>query len=222
MVRSLMSLKILYTTLKTLGQGVISGLPPASESRDPFELFEEWFDLAGGSRILLPEAMTLATASQDGKPSARMVLFKGLDERGFRFFTNYESRKGRQLEENPHAALVFHWAALQRQIRIEGGVERLTREESEEYFKTRPRGSRIGAWASRQSRVLKTRGELEEAVHEIERRHEGEDVPLPPFWGGFRVVPDHIEFWQGKANRLHDRIRFSKSSDGWKTDRLYP
>ncbi len=217
-----MSLKILYTTLKTLGQGVISGLPEASDSRDPMDLFREWYELASGSRILFPDAMTLATADADGKPSARMVLFKGQDERGFRFFTNYGSRKAHELEENPYAALVFHWAALQRQIRIEGKIERLTHEESEAYFRTRPRGSRIGAWASKQSRRLERREVLEEAFSETDRRFKGEDVPLPPFWGGFRVVPNRIEFWQGRANRLHDRLRFVRVEDGWETERLYP
>jgi pyridoxamine 5'-phosphate oxidase len=217
-----MSLKILYTTLKTLGQGVISGLPEATENRDPLDLFGEWFDLARGSRILLPEAMTLATVSSDGKPSARMVLFKGIDERGIRFFTNYESRKGRELEKNPNAALVFHWAALQRQVRIEGSVERLTHAESEAYFSTRPRGSRIGAWASMQSRRLKTRKDLDQAARAIDREYAGKDIPLPPFWGGFRVVPERIEFWQGRANRLHDRIRFDRVENGWESVRLYP
>ncbi|HLE56659.1 MAG TPA: pyridoxamine 5'-phosphate oxidase, partial [Rhodothermia bacterium] len=173
-----MSLKILYTTLKALGQGVISGLPEADRNRDPFDIFREWFAIAGESRILLPEAMTLATATPDGKPSARMVLFKGLDDRGFRFFTNYESRKGRQLDENPHVALVFHWAVLHRQVRIEGHVERLTKEESEAYFKTRPRGSRIGAWASRQSRRLEKRKDLEDAARALEDEYAGRDVPL--------------------------------------------
>lgn len=217
-----MSLKVLYTTLKTLGQGVISGLPEASDARDPMDLFREWFELASESRILLPEAMTLATATADGKPSARMVLFKGQDDRGLRFFTNYESRKGRELEENPHAALVFHWAVLHRQIRIEGTVERLTKEESEAYFSTRARGSRVGAWASKQSRRLVRREDLEEAFAEEQRRFQGGDVPLPPFWGGFRVVPRQIEFWQGRANRLHDRLRFVRGEDGWQTERLYP
>jgi pyridoxamine 5'-phosphate oxidase len=217
-----MSLKILYTTLKTLGQGVISGLPEADRDRDPFDIFREWFAIAGESRILLPEAMTLATATPDGKPSARMVLFKGLDERGFRFFTNYESRKGRQLEENPNVALVFHWAVLHRQVRIEGKVERLAKEESEAYFKTRPRGSRIGAWASKQSRRLERRKDLEDAARAIGDEYAGRDVPLPPFWGGFRVIPNQIEFWQGRADRLHDRIRFNRIESGWESERLYP
>lgn len=217
-----MSLKILYTTLKTLGQGVIVGLPEAEMSRDPLELFREWYDLANGSRILLPDAMTLATSTTDGRPSARMVLFKGLDDRGFRFFTNYESRKADELEENPHAALVFHWAALQRQVRIEGGVERLSLEESKAYFKTRPRGSRIGAWASKQSRRLMRRQDLEDAARSIEAEYEGREVPLPPFWGGYRVIPSRIEFWQGRANRLHDRVRFARTEGRWEAERLYP
>ncbi|HUF08209.1 MAG TPA: pyridoxamine 5'-phosphate oxidase [Rhodothermales bacterium] len=217
-----MSLKILYTTFKTLGQGVIVGLPEADRNRDPFDIFREWFAIAGESRILLPEAMTLATSTSDGKPSARMVLFKGLDDRGFRFFTNYESLKGRQLDENPHAALVFHWAVLHRQVRIEGSVERLTKEESEAYFKSRPRGSRIGAWASRQSRRLEKRNDLEDAARALGDEYSGRDVPLPPFWGGFRVIPTQIEFWQGRADRLHDRIRFNRIESGWESERLYP
>lgn len=217
-----MSLKILYTTLKTLGQGVISGLPEADMDRDPLDLFREWYGLASESRILLPDAMTLATSTPDGIPSARMVLFKGLDDRGIRFFTNYESRKGRQLEANPNAALVFHWAVLQRQVRFEGAVERLTKEQSEEYFKTRPRGSRIGAWASKQSQRLAKRTDLEEAAKAIEDEYAGRDIPLPPFWGGYRVVPTRIEFWQGRANRLHDRIRFVRTEHGWDVERLYP
>lgn len=217
-----MSLRVLYTTLKTLGQGVISGLPEASADRNPLDLFREWLEVANGSRILLPEAMTLATADREGRPSARMVLFKGLDERGFRFFTNYDSRKSKDLAENPHAALVFHWAVLHRQIRIEGMTERLTEEESAEYFKTRPRGSKIGAWASKQSSRLGGREVLEEAFASAERRFEGEEVPLPPFWGGFRVVPQRIEFWQGRANRLHDRLLFTRNEDGWEAERLYP
>jgi len=217
-----MSLKILYTTFKTLGQGVIAGLPEADRNRDPIDIFREWFAIAGESRILLPEAMTLATATPDGKPSARMVLFKGLDDRGFRFFTNYESRKGLELDENPHAALVFHWAVLHRQVRIEGNVERLTKEESEAYFKTRPRGSRIGAWASRQSRRLEKRKDLEDAARALGDEYAHRDVPLPPFWGGFRVIPNQIEFWQGRAGRLHDRIRFNRIESGWESERLYP
>lgn len=217
-----MSLKILFTTLKTLTQGVISGLPEAEDDRDPMEIFREWYELAEGSRILLPEAVTLATASADGRPSARMVLFKGLDDRGFQFFTNYESDKARQLEENPRAALVFHWAVLQRQVRIEGSVERLSKEESENYFKTRPRGSRIGAWASSQSKRVESRKVLADRVDEVTRRYDGKEVPLPPFWGGYRVVPERIEFWQGRANRLHDRLRFIRSAAGWETERLYP
>jgi len=217
-----MSLKLLYTTLKTLGQGVISGLPEAAMDADPIDLFREWFRLANESRILMPEAMTLATAEPDGRPSARMVLFKGLDARGFRFFTNYESRKGRQMDANPNVALVFHWAALQRQIRIEGSVERLSEAESEAYFKSRPRGSRIGAWASKQSRRLTARSDLDDAVKAVTAEYDGQDVPLPPFWGGFRVVPNEIEFWQGRASRLHDRIRYNRVEGGWEAERLYP
>jgi pyridoxamine 5'-phosphate oxidase len=166
--------------------------------------------------------MTVATATPEGAPAARIMLLKGVDQRGFRFFTNYESRKGRELVANRRAALVFHWAVLQRQVRVEGAVERLTHAESEEYFRTRPRGSRIGAWASRQSADLTSRAELERLVRESETRFAGGDVPLPPFWGGLRLVPTVIEFWQGRINRLHDRLRYTRTPDGWAVTRLFP
>jgi pyridoxamine 5'-phosphate oxidase len=166
--------------------------------------------------------MTLATAAPDGAPSARMMLLKGVDSRGFVFFTNYESRKSNELLANPRAALVFHWPVLQRQVRVEGAVARLPQAESEAYFRTRARGSRIGAWASKQSAELSTRAELDERVREYEAKFAGEDVPLPPFWGGFRLAPAAIEFWQGRVNRLHDRIRYTRTADGWSIARLYP
>jgi pyridoxamine 5'-phosphate oxidase len=150
------------------------------------------------------------------------VLLKGVDERGFCFFTNYESRKSAELAANPRAALTFHWAILERQVRIEGTVERLSEAESFAYFRSRPRGSRIGAWASRQSAVLDDRETLEREVREHEARFAGRDIPLPPFWGGYRVIPTRIEFWQGRINRLHDRLAFERTADGWKSVRLYP
>lgn len=166
--------------------------------------------------------MTVATATSDGAPSARMMLLKGVDPGGFVFFTNYESRKGGELRANPRAALVFHWPILQRQVRVEGTVTRLSPAESEAYFRTRPRGSRIGAWASTQSAELPSRAELDRKVGEQERRFAGQEVPLPPFWGGYRLVPMTIEFWQGRLDRLHDRIRYTRSDAGWSVSRLYP
>ena len=166
--------------------------------------------------------VALATADAMGHPSVRMVLLRGADERGFDFFTNYESRKALELAENPYAALCFHWDSLEEQIRIEGRVELLAPGESDAYFKSRPRGSQLGAWASDQSRVLSTRETLEEQYRAIERRFEGQTVPRPPFWGGFRLVPNRIEFWYGRPDRLHDRIVYNRAGDGWTIERLYP
>jgi pyridoxamine 5'-phosphate oxidase len=210
--------------LVTLGRGAVRGMPDPREGDDPIDLVRSWFETAGECGLFMPEAMTLATASPDGAPSARMVLLKGIDERGFHFFTNYESRKAREIESNPRAALILHWAVLERQIRIEGAVERLSSEASFEYFSTRPRGSRIGAWASAQSRPLHSREAFEEEVARYKRKFEGEDVPLPPHWGGYRVVPSSIEFWQGRTSRLHDRWVFTRSSEQapWQTVRLQP
>ena len=211
--------------LFTLGQGVkglAQGLSEDAAGPDPFRLFGEWFAQAGSSGIALADSMSLATASREGVPSARMVLLKGFDERGFVFFTNYDSRKCRDLEENPHAALICYWVVLQRQVRIEGSVERTSAEESEEYFRTRPRGSQISAWASAQSATLDAVGSLAEQVRDYERKFAGGEIPLPPFWGGYRVRPERIEFWQGRANRLHDRLCYERSENGWKVRRLYP
>ena len=165
---------------------------------------------------------TLATADAQGHPSARIVLVRIVDERGFAFFTNYESRKGRELDANPHAALCFHWVSLDEQIRVEGRVERVSDEESDEYFNGRPRGSQLGAWASAQSRVLPAREALEEKYREIERQYDGRNVPRPPFWGGFRIVPHRIEFWYGRPDRLHDRVVYARDGEAWRIERLYP
>jgi len=190
---------------------------------DPLAQFRAWLEAAEAAGVRMPNAMTLATASLDGRPSARSVLLRGLDERGFVFFTNYESRKGRQLSENPHAALVFLWKDLERQVCVTGTVERTSREESEAYFRTRPRDARLGAWASRQSAVIGSRTELEARFEELARRYPGEDVQLPPFWGGFRLFPDTIEFWQGRRHRLHDRFRYSRQPEEvWAIERLSP
>jgi pyridoxamine 5'-phosphate oxidase len=191
--------------------------------RDPLAQFTRWYGEAVEAGVQLPEAMTLATTTPDGAPSARMVLLKGVDERGFVFFTNYESRKGRELAENPRAALVFHWPQNpRRQVLVTGTVERLAAEESAEYFRTRPFGSRIGAWASRQSEVIAGREVLDRSFGELEREHAGGEVPPPPWWGGYVLRPETVEFWQSRANRLHDRLRYSRESDGWVLERLAP
>jgi pyridoxamine 5'-phosphate oxidase len=166
--------------------------------------------------------VTLATADADGRPSARVVLLRGADERGFVFHTNYNSRKGRELDATRRAALCFYWPTLDEQIRVEGDVERLPAAESDAYFNSRPRGSQLGAWASNQSDVLATRETLEEQYREIERRFDGQPVPRPPFWGGFRLVPSRIEFWYGRPDRLHDRILYTRGPVGWHIERLYP
>ncbi len=198
------------------------GISELKVSDDPLSLFATWFNSANRAGLALPEAMTVATAAADGSPSARMMLLKDFGPDGFVFYTNYESRKASDLQENPRAALVFHWPTLQRQIRIEGGVEKISTEESAAYFRTRPRGSCIGAWSSKQSSPLDSRDELEQRFGEYERRFGGSDVPLPPFWGGFRVRPERIEFWQGRINRLHDRIQYTREGNHWKIERLYP
>jgi pyridoxamine 5'-phosphate oxidase len=189
----------------------------------PLELVREWYGEAVAAGLPEPSAMALATATPDGAPSVRFVLLKGIDDTGVQFFTNYESRKGRQLSENPHAALVFLWKALERQVNVTGTVARVSTEESEAYFRTRPREARIGAWASPQSRVLASREELDARVGEIEDRYPDE-IPLPPFWGGYRLIPDSVEFWQGRLHRLHDRFRYSRDAGGgnWRVDRLSP
>ncbi|MAA76239.1 MAG: pyridoxamine 5'-phosphate oxidase [Salinisphaeraceae bacterium] len=190
--------------------------------RDPIQLFSNWFDQALDAGLLEPTAMTLATATPDGQPSARVVLLKGFDASGFRFFTNYESRKGRELADNAHAALVFWWDRLERQVRIRGTVEKLDPQASTEYYDSRPRGSRIGAHASPQSRPIESREALEARVKAIEARFGDGDIPRPDQWGGYRVVPDEVEFWQGRESRLHDRIVFQRTDDGWSTTRLAP
>lgn len=208
----------------TVGQGVTGSSTQVNLLDNPVQMFDSWFDQAKRSGLLLPESMTVASASLDSKPSARIVLLKSFDRHGFVFFTNYSSRKGGELVENPQAALLFHWAVLQRQVRIEGRVEKVSQAESLAYFQSRPRGSQIGAWASYQSSLISDRSVLNQAVKEMERRYEGKSIPLPPFWGGFRVIPEHMEFWQGRTDRLHDRFVFDrKDADGqWELSRLSP
>jgi pyridoxamine 5'-phosphate oxidase len=190
---------------------------------DPIVQFQHWFDQAVAAQIIEPNAMTLATVSPDGKPSARVVLLKEIEGRDFLFYTNYESRKGRELSANPNAALVFYWPELERQVRIEGEVGKVQRSQSEAYFATRPRASQLGAWVSSQSRVLSGRDELERKLAELESRYEGTPVPAPGFWGGFRVKPLRIEFWQGRGSRLHDRLLYSvKAGGSWSIERLSP
>jgi pyridoxamine 5'-phosphate oxidase len=189
---------------------------------DPLAQFQGWFAEARDAGVEVPEAMALATATADGRPSARMVLLKAADERGFAFHTNYESRKGGELTANPRAALLFHWRLLGRQVRVEGEVERVATDESEAYFRTRPVGSRLAAWASPQSRALPDRAELDRLYAEAAARFPGEDVPLPPHWGGFRLLPEEYEFWQHQENRLHDRVRYERDGAGWRRARLAP
>lgn len=188
---------------------------------DPFVQFARWMEEALAARPEWPNAMTLATADRSGRPSARTVLLKGIDHDGFVFFTNYESRKGRELAANPAAALVFYWPELERQVCVRGAVERLGRVESEEYFRTRPRGSKLGAWASLQSRPLPDRADLERSIAEAEERFIG-DVPLPDHWGGYRLAPDAFEFWKSRSDRLHDRFLYEPADAGWRIMRLYP
>ena len=191
-------------------------------SRDPIAEFARWFAEAQAAEVEEPNAMVLATATPDGAPSARVVLLKGFDERGFVFFTDYRSQKGAELEANPRAALVLHWSELERQVRITGDVTRTSAEESEAYYRSRPLGSRLGAWVSHQSQAIPSRDVLEGGLREVERRFAGGEVPLPPYWGGYRVKPGAIEFWQGRQNRLHDRVRYVREGKTWRIERLAP
>ena len=198
-------------------------MDPDDLDPDPHAQFERWFGEAAEAGARAPEQMALATAGRDGVPSVRMVLLKGHDERGFVFYTNRTSRKAAEIAANPRVAAVLHWELQSRQVRLEGSVEEVGDEESFAYFRTRPRPSRIGAWASPQSRPVADRAELERRAAEIEERFAGvDDVPLPPFWGGYRVVPTAIEFWQGRQDRLHDRVRYERGDGGWRRERLGP
>jgi pyridoxamine 5'-phosphate oxidase len=189
---------------------------------EPFAQFGRWFDDARAGEILEPHAMTLATADAHGRPSARVVLLRGWDERGFVFFTNYDSRKGREIAADPFAALLFFWDRLERQVRIEGPIAPVDAAQSDAYFARRPRGHQLSAWASAQSGIVAGRAELERAMTEAERRFDGGDVPRPPYWGGYRVVPERMEFWQGRPNRVHDRLVYERVEEGWTRGRLAP
>ncbi len=205
-----------------------SSFVEADLDSNPSSQFAKWLREAIERELLFPNSMTLATCTPDGKPSARIVLLKGIDRRGFIFYTNYESRKGGELAANPHAALVFLWAEMQRQVRVTGTVSPVSSGESDAYFKSRPRGSRLGAWASRQSEVIPRRADLEASVEELDRVYEDRDIPRPPFWGGYVLDPVEIEFWQGRADRLHDRFRYRPATQGawaqgaWTVERLSP
>jgi pyridoxamine 5'-phosphate oxidase len=201
----------------------MSGLLEKDLARDPFRQFDKWFQEAEAARLVEPNAMTLATATRDGRPSARTVLLKGVDGRGFVFYTNYESRKGRDLAENPRASLLLPWIGLERQVIIEGTLAKLSREESAAYFHSRPRASQLGAWVSQQSSVITGRSVLEDAMKALEKKHAGAEVPLPPAWGGYRLAPESVEFWQGRRSRLHDRLRYRREAGGeWIVERLAP
>ena len=190
-------------------------------AHDPIEQFSRWFEEARQAKLADPNAMVLATASRTGRPAARTVLLKGFDHRGFVFFTNYDSRKGAEMRDNPHASLLFVWLELERQIRIEGAIEKAAADESDEYYRSRPVDSRLGAWASPQSRVIRDRDALVDKFDEARRLH-GDDPHRPPYWGGYRLVPDRLEFWQGRESRLHDRIQYRLDQGSWVIERLAP
>ena len=200
----------------------LAGLSEKDLARDPFRQFEKWFQEAEAAKITEPNAMTLCTSTRDGRPSARTVLLKNIDGRGFVFFSNYESRKGRELHENPNATLVFPWLALERQVIAEGTVAKVPREVSEAYFHSRPRASQLAAWVSQQSSIISGRGVLEDSMKMLEAKYAGQEVPLPPHWGGWRLLPETVEFWQGRRSRLHDRLRYRRDKDSWLIERLAP
>ena len=200
----------------------LSGLLEKDLAKDPIRQFEKWFQEADAAKVAEPNAAVLSTCSREGRPSSRTILLKGVDGRGFVFYGNYDSRKGRELAETARASLLFPWVTFERQVIIEGTVQRISREESDAYFHSRPRQSQLGAWASPQSTIISNRKVLEDNLKELDRKYAGKDVPLPPNWGGFRLAPDIVEFWQGRRGRLHDRLRFRSEKDGWIVERLAP
>lgn len=203
-------------------KGVFFGLSERDLLPDPIAQFRRWYAFARRARCPWPNSFALATVGLDGRPAVRLMLLKGVDERGFTFFSHYVGRKASEMERTPFVAMSFHWVELVRQVRVEGPVEKISREESEAYFQTRPRGSRIGAWASRQSEPLESRAAFDARFREFQERFRGGPVPLPPHWGGYRVRPEVIEFWQGRPNRLHDRFQYVREGDVWRIRRLYP
>jgi len=208
--------------LFTFGQGVALPLPEIALDSDPYSLFSLWFNDANKSGVLLPEAMSVSTCDSHGQPSSRMVLLKDFDQDGFVFYTNYESRKSQELINNNKVALLFHWGVLQRQVRIEGTVEKVPTQQSADYFHSRDRDSQLGAWASKQSKKLNKPNELKERMTYFQDKFPTGEVPHPDFWGGWRIKPTYIEFWQGRSSRLHDRVCFNKTDAGWANHKLHP
>lgn len=198
------------------------GLSREDLANHPVSQFQTWFEDARSAGLLEPNAMSLATTGADNMPDVRTVLLKYFDDNGFVFYTNYQSRKARELDENPRAALLFPWIALNRQVRIQGSVTRVSKTESLRYFVSRPRGSQIGAWVSEQSKAIRSRGLLEQKVAEMKRKFGEGEIPLPDFWGGYRIIPERVEFWQGRPSRLHDRFEYSREGDNWRVERLQP
>lgn len=211
-----------FLALLSKGKAVLHGLPEEDLDPDPLIQFGRWFDAARKYEPSLPDAVCLATAGADGAPSARMMLLKGYDADGFRFYTNTESRKAGELDATAGACMVFHWKSLERQVRVEGAITPMTHDESDAYFQSRPRGSRIGAWASKQSHPIASRKDLEREAARRRKQFGSGPVPLPPFWGGYRLLPDRIEFWQARANRLHDRLLYTRTGGRWEITRLCP